>query len=270
VRKIRSLLISLTLATAPLVAQPSDTMNISRSPLFTIKDLWVGLGFVGATVASFPLDEQWAEHLQRRGPQENRLLQRSASFFREIGHPGALIIGGTLYTVGRLSRMERIADLGLHGTEALVIGSVSASLLKSAFGRARPYVDIDQPSSFRLGRGYKKDSFRSFPSGHSVAGFAAASAVTMETTRWWPKTTWVIGPMMYGGAAMIAVSRMYNNKHWASDVFMGAAIGTFAGTKAVRYHHSHPGNKIDKWFLDPSVEADGAGGYAVRWTILTR
>jgi hypothetical protein len=55
---------------------------------------------------------------------------------------------------------------------------------------------------------------------------------------------------MYGGATMIAASRMYNNKHWASDVVMGAAIGTFAGTKVVRYHHSHPGNRIDKWLLN--------------------
>jgi hypothetical protein len=31
---------------------------------------------------------------------------------------------------------------------------------------------------------------------------------------------------------------------------MGAAIGTFAGNKVVRYHRTHPGNKIDKRLLD--------------------
>ena len=68
---------------------------------------------------------------------------------------------------------------------------------------------------------------------------------------------------MYGGATMIAASRMYNNKHWASDVVMGAAIGTFAGTKVVRYHHSHPGNRIDKWLLHPHVEKKPDGTVAV-------
>jgi membrane-associated phospholipid phosphatase len=72
----------------------------------------------------------------------------------------------------------------------------------------------------------------------------------------------------YGGASLIALSRMYNNKHWASDVLMGAAIGTFAGTKVVRYHHSHPGNHLDKWLLGASVAPDGAGGVTLAWSIV--
>jgi hypothetical protein len=35
---------------------------------------------------------------------------------------------------------------------------------------------------------------------------------------------------------------------------MGAAIGTFAGMKVVRYHRTHPGNKVDKWFLGASAD----------------
>jgi membrane-associated phospholipid phosphatase len=58
---------------------------------------------------------------------------------------------------------------------------------------------------------------------------------------------------MYGGAALVGLSRMYNNRHWASDVITGAAIGTFAGTKVVRYHHTHPGNRIDRWLLGASM-----------------
>ena len=46
---------------------------------------------------------------------------------------------------------------------------------------------------------------------------------------------------------------MYSNKHWASDVIMGAAFGTFAGRKVVKYHHSHPGNRVDKWLLAGSI-----------------
>jgi hypothetical protein len=34
---------------------------------------------------------------------------------------------------------------------------------------------------------------------------------------------------------------------------MGAAIGTFAGTKVVRYHRTHPANKLDKWLLHASL-----------------
>ena len=52
---------------------------------------------------------------------------------------------------------------------------------------------------------------------------------------------------------------MYNNRHWASDVIMGAAIGTFAGTKVVRYHLTHPGNRVDKWLLNASYSPSNPG-----------
>ena len=157
-----------------------------------------------------------------------------------------------------------MADLGLHGTEALLIATGTVNLIKGIAGRARPAVDIENERSFVFARGFKNnDLYRSFPSGHSAMGFAAAAAVTSETSKWWPKSTWYIAPVMYGGATMIAASRMYNNEHWASDVVMGAAIGTFAGTKVVRYHHSHPGNRIDKWLLHPACREEAGRAVAV-------
>ena len=57
---------------------------------------------------------------------------------------------------------------------------------------------------------------------------------------------------------------MYNNRHWASDVIMGAAIGTFAGTKVVRYHRTHPGNGIDRTLLNFSWSpADGHLAFSI-------
>src|SRR5262249_55631828 len=125
-------------------------------------------------------------------------------------------------------------------------------------------------NNWQLGRGLKGDKYQSFPSGHTVAAFAAAAAVVNETSRWWPNYTWFIAPTMFGGASLVGVSRMYNNRHWASDVMMGAAIGTFAGNKVVRYfHRSHPDSKLDQWLLGTSVHAvaDGGGGQYFTWFI---
>ena len=120
----------------------------------------------------------------------------------------------------------------------------------------------------RLAGNERNDAYRSFPSGHTVTGFAAAAAVVTETNRWWPNSTWYIGPLMYGGASLIGLSRMYNNKHWASDVITGALIGSFAGRKIVRYHHSHPGNRIDDLLLSGSISRGTNGGMALRMSIL--
>ncbi len=65
----------------------------------------------------------------------------------------------------------------------------------------------------------------------------------------WPKYTWYVAPVLYGGATLVGLSRMYHNKHWASDVVLGAAIGTFSGLKVVRYSHAHPDNPVDKVLL---------------------
>jgi membrane-associated phospholipid phosphatase len=222
-----------------------------------------GRGFVVGTFAIRPLDSPAANALQRPQSQQNRILNKAAVGFRTIAEPGSVIIGVSLYGIGRLSKNDRMADLGLHGTEALFIGEGVAVVLKGIFGRARPFVDLNNPNDWQMLRGFRSDErFRSFPSGHTVAGFAAAAAVSAETSRWWPSSVWYIGPAMYGGAALIGWSRMYNNRHWASDVIMGAAIGTFAGTKVVRYHHTHPGKLLDNWLLSVSAKPSDLGHWA--------
>ncbi len=266
--KLLTLTTGLGLAVATIApvaqAQPTDTTHISTEPLFTKRDAWIALGFAAGTVALYPADRYFARKLQTPHNQENRFLQNTATDFRFMGTPGSIYIGLGMYLVGRVGRIDRMADLGLHGTEALFLASGTVYVLKGLVGRSRPEADINDPRSFVLGRGFKStDEYRSFPSGHSAMGFAAAAAVTSETSKWWPNATWVIAPVMYGGATMIAASRMYNNKHWASDVVMGAAIGTFSGLKVVRYSHSHPSNKIDKWLLHPHVEKKPDGSVAV-------
>jgi membrane-associated phospholipid phosphatase len=245
-----TLLLCLPLLVAEAGAQPADTTKISTDPLFTRRDAYLAVGFLALTAAATPLDERLAQRLQRSGAQNSKFLENASTGVEYIAAPGAYLIGGTLYTVGRLTGNEKMADLGWHGTEAVLVGTGVFVLGKGLFGRARPEtVDAKDPRSFRLGRGFRGGPYASFPSGHSTTAFAAAAAVTAETSRWWPRSTWIIAPAMYGGATMVGLSRMYHNKHWASDVAMGALLGTFSGLKVVRYHHSHPDNRLDRWIL---------------------
>jgi membrane-associated phospholipid phosphatase len=236
---------------APLHAQ----RDVTSKPVFTWRDGVLAGGFVVGTIAIRPLDKAAADLTQRPFPQNNHKLKVAATTFNRIALPGSFIIGGTMYAAGRIGKNERMAELGLHGTEALVLGGVFGTVLKNTFGRARPFVDtVPNPDNWQLLRGWKADDkFRSFPSGHTTAAFAAAAAVTAHTSAWWPNSIWYIAPAMYGGAALVGFSRMYDNRHWASDVIMGAAIGTFAGNKVVRYHRTHPDNRVDKWLLNASM-----------------
>lgn len=264
---VAAALLALSTASAQPLAAQSDTLSGPRKPLFTWRDVTFMGGMIAITGAVAPLDKHFATQLLDSTIQTNRVFGQIASVVREVATPGSTIIGVSLYAIGRLTGNERMADLGLHGTEALAIGAGLGYLGKGLFGRERPFVALN-PNDYKFGRGFgNKTEYMSFPSGHTIAAFAAASAVTSETTRWWPNTRWIIGPALYGGAALAGVSRMYNNRHWASDVFMGAAIGTLTGLKVVRYHHSHPGNDLDRWLLSGTISASPNGGHILSWSI---
>jgi membrane-associated phospholipid phosphatase len=267
----RYLVIALFLAPSTLAAQV-DTTRISTDPLFTSRDAVIAGAFVVGTIALLPADKRLTRQLQRPSIHPHGFVSSVDSAFRLTAVPGALIIGGTMYVVGRLAHIERAADLGLHGTEAVLVGSAVGGLIKGTLGRARPYAVKDSNAfDFQFGRGFRKGTdFSSLPSGHTTAAFAAAAAVTAETSRWWPKSTIFIAPAMYGGATLVALTRMYDDKHWASDIVLAAAIGTFSGLKVVKYHHSHPGNRIDRWLLSATVVPGPDGSLTMGWAVTPR
>ena len=239
----------------------------STPALFTGKDAIIAAGFAVATVAMFPADKYIARHIQSPITSRNRFVDRSAKSLEFLTSPGAFIVGPALYIYGRAANHPGIEDLGWHGTEAAILGSAITGALKVALGRSRPYVSNDtNPHDFKFFKGTKSDR-QSFPSGHTTTAFAVASSVTAEVQRMWPQYTWYAAPVMYGGATLVGLSRMYHDQHWASDVVLGAAVGTFSGLKVVKYTHAHPKNFLDRAILKASIAPDGRGGAVVAWAV---
>jgi membrane-associated phospholipid phosphatase len=252
-------------AQTPIVG---DSIHASKT-LFTWRDGALAAGFTGLTIAMFPIDRSWAQHLQDSSTQASHFLKNASRGVQYFADPGSIVIGVSMYGIGRIAKLRDVADLGLHGTEAIAISGLVTAIIKDAAGRSRPSVSADtSPHDFKFGRGFRDGgAYQSFPSGHTTAAFAAASVVTSESQRWWPNGTWVVAPVMYGGATLVGLSRMYNNAHWASDVVVGAAIGTFSGIKVVRYSHGHSDNLIDRWLLSAEVKPTPDGRLAVGWFV---
>ena len=249
------------------VVAPTDTSR-KQQTLFTVDDALLAAGFVGVTVVMFPIDRHIANHLRDQTTQANHFLDHAATGFEGLTSPGAFIIGPALYVYGRFADHPGVEDLGWHGTEAALVGSGVTGLLKGLLGRSRPYVSADtNPRDFKLLKGFSTSNRQSFPSGHTTTAFAVASSVTSEVQRMWPRYTWYVAPVLYGGATLVGLSRMYHNQHWASDVALGAGVGTFAGLKVVRYSHAHPDNFIDRVILKTSIMPDGRGGGVLSWTV---
>ena len=265
---LSSIIVLATLSGAPLHRASSQTQINGDSihaakTLFTWRDGALAGGFTGLTVAMFPVDRSLARRLQDSSAQANRFFKNASKDIQYFADPGSIVIGIGMYGVGRFAHWRSVEDLGLHGAEAVAVSGIVTALLKDVAGRARPYVSADtSPHDFHFGRGFAGGGgYKSFPSGHSTAAFAAASVVTSESQRWWPHGIWLVAPAMYGGATLVGLSRMYNNAHWASDVALGAAIGTFSGIKVVRYSHGHTNNPIDRWLLgiEPIPTTTGIG-----------
>jgi len=72
---------------------------------------------------------------------------------------------------------------------------------------------------FNIGKGLslKRDAF---PSGHSTIIWSVAPILAKQ----YEEQKWV-APTVYTLATLTSLSRVYANKHWATDVFAGAVIG---------------------------------------------
>jgi membrane-associated phospholipid phosphatase len=253
--------------TAAVVQQGQPQQLVLPRGLFDRSDAYLAAGFAAATLSLFPVDRHFAEEMQSSSAQSNATLGRTASTFEKLPSAAYGISGG-MYLVGKLAGRRSIADVGLHATESLLLAEGIGSVLKRAVGRARPYVsNTADPRDFSFGTGFDTGDRRSLPSGHTYTAFALASAITSETREWWPGSTRFVAPLMYGSAMMVGLSRMYHNQHWASDIVLGAAVGTFSGLKLVRYMHAHSDNRGNRLLLGSPVVRRSHDETQVGWQV---
>ena len=106
--------------------------------------------------------------------------------------------------------------------KAAVISMASVNLLKYSTRILRP----------------DSSAFNSFPSGHTAFAFAMATVMDHELRE---QSIWysVLG---YGCATSVGAMRILNNRHWFSDVLVGAGIGIASGQIASLTHKYHWGN----------------------------
>jgi len=199
------------------------------------RDAAIGGAFFAAAAVVSPFDTRLAVASQRASLQRSTFLRDGANGFDGVGVPGTFVLALGFYAGGWLADDRGIATLGLHGGEALAASTVVTELLGGVTGRARPSVDIHHSGTFQFAGGFRSDAHASFPSEHATAGFAMASVLAAESARRLPHASRWITPLAYTVASLVDVARVYKNEHWASDLLVGAGIGTATGLVAVQY-----------------------------------
>lgn len=134
---------------------------------------------------------------------------------------GALLVYGlSLYATKRgwsepwPGAYDRLARGGLLMVAVLAVGGIATGVLKHLVARARPVVYFEQ-GFYGLGSMFGGKKFTSFPSSHTLTAFGVAVTVAMV----FPRCRWPVLLL----ATLIAVSRLINLDHYASDV-TGAAL----------------------------------------------
>ena len=223
------------------------------------------LGIATASSAALvTLDTRIANFMTDSGFQAHHPGFRTAAYrASHVTETVLILTGGAVWGIARLSDDRGTADVAFHTTEAVFSTAMAIQVVRGALGRGRPYVIDDDngekrngdPREFKFLRGFSSYNYRSWPSMHAMASFAAASALSQEMRVRDTPHRQVLAPMLYTAAVMPSVARMYLDEHWASDIAMGIFLGVFAGQKAVLYSHAHPDNAIDRRFLKPAVRA---------------
>jgi membrane-associated phospholipid phosphatase len=140
---------------------------------------------------------------------------------------------GGLAAYGYIFKNEKVRTTTLLASQAYIIGTVIESVGKNLFGRTRPsFYPAGTEAEPKFRGPFQGNS--SFPSGHATLAFSAATVYAME----YKSTVWV--PIVaYTAASLISASRITENKHWTTDVFVGAALGFVTGRHVVNNYHRY-------------------------------
>jgi len=140
-----------------------------------------------------------------------------------------LVGWGSLALLGYVLKDEGMRDFGGWGEVSFLITGTATVALKALFGRARPSVGLGPTAFHPLNL---DDDFHSLPSGHTSVAFSAAGYVFARTSNAWVRWS---GLLLASG---VGAARIYFDRHWLSDVIMGAGIGFSVGYLIGRWRES--------------------------------
>lgn len=217
----------------------SNLQQIFAKPFHLTKKDWQNLGDFSFLMVGLSVLDQPIQQTALNYRKDNSTFNDASNFITRFGADYEIYTLVTIGAFGLIIKDEKLKNTTLLATQAFITAGSVATVLKILTGRDRPsYYGVDEVAEPRFrgpsANGNNNSFSSSFPSGHSSVAFAAATVFALEY-----KNKPVIPVIAYSAASLVSLSRITENKHWATDVAVGAALGYLSGKQAVNNYHRY-------------------------------
>jgi hypothetical protein len=204
-----------------------ETVDFIKQPAKWDGNDWLKLGLIGAGTILV----MQADHAVRDAMMKDQSYYKSfpVEFGKLWGETySTAIVAGAFGLHGILTDDKATKKVGFEIIQAALYSGGITSVLKFAFGRARPFMNKGSADyqPFTL----LDDGFHSFPSGHSTLAFALSTVLSRNAQ------SSALKVLAYLPAALTAFSRVYQDYHWTSDCLLSAVVGFVVATWVVDIH----------------------------------
>jgi membrane-associated phospholipid phosphatase len=212
-------------------------------PFHMTKKDWRNFGIFTAGAAGLFLADKPIQKEALKFRNRNTAVNDISKYVTNFGglYEGYTLAGLAAY--GLIFKNKKIFTTTLLATQSYITAAALETVLKYLSGETRPsYYGPEQVASPRFLGPFSKTqkdatgrtTYSSFPSGHTTVAFAAATVFASEY-----RDKPLIPIISYSAASLIGFSRITENKHWATDVLVGAAVGFLAGKQVVNNYHRY-------------------------------
>nr|WP_322625062.1 phosphatase PAP2 family protein [uncultured Flavobacterium sp.] len=209
-----------------------DMGSIYRGVLFTYsrpahwqKDDFITAGaFLGSSAFLTLADESMADYFSKQGKKVPEGWHKAGWYMGKPQYNYTFTLG--FYAAGLITKNQKIRRAGVVMITAATTGGLLQTVFKQVAGRARPSAGVSHMSFKPFS---KEEAYHSFPSGHTILSTTVFYSLSKQFSNPWVKAGF------YTAGLLTPASRMWDNAHWISDVFVGAGIGIICVESAERF-----------------------------------